>query len=73
VHLFLVQESMNLDALQAVSATPDGVLFSGLFTDYCIVCFTDQVVDALTVSVRAMHPQVHVALVTFSNRIGIYR
>jgi hypothetical protein len=30
---------MNLDALQAVSAAPNGVLFSGLFTDCCIVCF----------------------------------
>jgi hypothetical protein len=29
--------------------------------------------DALSVSTQEMHPEVQVALVTFSYRIGIYR
>jgi hypothetical protein len=31
------------------------------------------VVDALVQSVDSVHPDIRVALVTFSNRIGVYR
>eukprot|EP01034_Spumella_vulgaris_P038795 gene38795-47913_t len=47
VHVFLVQESMRIDAMQAV-------------------------VEGLCASVPAMHPDIRVVFLTYSNRIGIY-
>ncbi len=34
---------------------------------------TVQVMDALSTATQEMHPEVQIALVTFSDRIGIYR
>eukprot|EP00602_Paraphysomonas_sp_CaronLab_P007624 CAMPEP_0185022862 /NCGR_PEP_ID=MMETSP1103-20130426/5561_1 /TAXON_ID=36769 /ORGANISM="Paraphysomonas bandaiensis, Strain Caron Lab Isolate" /LENGTH=924 /DNA_ID=CAMNT_0027555133 /DNA_START=35 /DNA_END=2806 /DNA_ORIENTATION=- len=48
VHVFLVQESMTLDCLQAT-------------------------IEALTEVSKCLHPDVEVVLLTFSNRIGLYR
>lgn len=48
VHVFLVQESMAIDTMQAV-------------------------VESLTEAIKALHPDVHIVLLTFSHRIGIHR
>jgi hypothetical protein len=48
VHVFIVQESMNLDCLQAA-------------------------IEAVTVTVRSLHPDIRVLLMSFSHRIGIYK
>jgi len=48
VHVFIIQESMKLDALQAT-------------------------VEAISASLASMHPDMHVCLLTYSHRIGIYR
>ena len=46
--MFIIQESMKLDALQAS-------------------------VEAITTSITSMHPDMHVCILAYSHRIGIYR
>jgi len=48
VHIFVVQENMALDTMEAV-------------------------IEGLTVTLQELHPDIQVVLMSYSNRIGIYR
>lgn len=48
IHIFLVQESMSIDSMEAT-------------------------IESLTTALQSMHPDIQVVLLTFSNRIGVYR
>lgn len=47
VHLFLIQENMSVDALQAS-------------------------IEAISAAVSGLHPDIHVVLMTYGDRIGLY-
>ncbi len=70
VHVFLVQESAKIDALQSVSRASTRRACTDLTVSRCLSL---QIIESLSQTVPSMHPDIKVVLLTFSNRIGVYR